>query len=361
MTFPQAEFMRMALRLARRGVGRTSPNPAVGAVVVRGGKVVGRGYHRAAGLPHAEVEAIRDAGPGVSGADLYVTLEPCCHVGRTGPCTEAILSAGIRRVAAAMRDPNPLVSGRGISTLRRAGLIVAVGLLEEEARLLNRPYSRWIDSGKPYVTLKLAMSLDGQIAASDGTSRWISSEASRRMVHRMRAESDAVLVGGTTFREDDPLLTSRIPGGRDPRRIILTSRLTGLAGRRLFSRGKGEIVFVCRRGVSGAAVNRVVALGARVLRLPARDGRISAGIFLKALGNEGVTSLLVEGGGRTAGWLVSAGAVDRIVFFLAPLLLGEGIRAIAGYRARSIAGGRKLEITDVRRAGTDLVVTAESR
>lgn len=328
---------------------------------MRDGEVVGRGYHRAAGLPHAEVDAIRDAGSAAAGADLYVTLEPCCHVGRTGPCTDAILSAGIRRVAASMRDPNPLVSGKGFSVLRRAGLTVAVGLLEEEARLLNRPYCRWIETGTPYVTLKLAMSLDGQIAVSDGTSRWISSEASRRVVHRMRAESDAVLVGGTTFRRDDPLLTSRVAGGRDPRRIILTSRLTGLSGRRVFRGGKEEVLFVCPRGVSRGGVKQVEAMGGRVLRLPARDGRIPAGVFLKALGREGVTSLLVEGGSQTAGWLVAAGAVDRIVFFLAPLLLGDGIRAIEGYRARTIAAGRKLTITEVRRAGVDVVLTAETR
>ncbi len=352
--------MRMALRLARRGVGRTSPNPVVGAVLVRGGKVVGRGFHRAAGLPHAEVEAIGDAGAAAKGADLYVTLEPCCHVGRTGPCTEAILSAGIRRVAAAVKDPNPLVSGRGIKALRKAGIEVADGLLEKEAFSLNRPYSRWVVSGKPFVTLKLAMSLDGQIAAFTGTSRWISGEDSRRMVHRMRSEADAVLVGGETFRKDDPLLTSRIPGARDPRRIILASRLSGLAFRRIFGWGKGEILFVCPREVPSRDVKRVVSLGGRVLRLPSRGGRILAEGFLRALGKEGVTSLLVEGGARTAGWLVSAGAVDRFVFFLAPLLLGEGIRAVQGYRARTIGEGKRLAITDVRRAGADLVVTAES-
>jgi diaminohydroxyphosphoribosylaminopyrimidine deaminase/5-amino-6-(5-phosphoribosylamino)uracil reductase len=351
--------MRMALRLAEKGVGRTSPNPAVGAVLVRSGKVVGRGYHRAAGLPHAEVEAIRDAGPAAKGADLYVTLEPCCHAGRTGPCTDAILSAGIRRVAASMEDPNPAVSGKGLKALRRAGLEVSAGLLEEEARALNRPYCRWVVSGKPHVTLKLAMSLDGQIAASAGSSRWISGEESRREVHRMRAAADAVMVGGETFRKDDPLLSCRIPGGRDPRRVILTSRLSGLSGRRLFREGEGKILFVCPRGVPGRDEERVVSLGGKVLRLPSRGGRVSAEGFLRALGKEGVTSLLVEGGSRTAGWLVSAGAVDRFVFFIAPLLLGEGIRAVAGYRARTAAGGKKLSITEVRRAGRDLVVAAE--
>ncbi|MGE5699970.1 MAG: bifunctional diaminohydroxyphosphoribosylaminopyrimidine deaminase/5-amino-6-(5-phosphoribosylamino)uracil reductase RibD [Deltaproteobacteria bacterium] len=360
MTFPSPEFMRMALALARKGVGRTSPNPAVGAVLVRGRKVVGRGYHRAAGLPHAEVEAIRDAGRAAGGADLYVTLEPCCTVGRTGPCTEAVLSAGIRRVAVAMKDPNPAVSGKGLSALRKAGLDVYCGLLEESATALNRAYCRWVVSGKPYVTLKLAMSLDGQIAASTGASRWISGEESRRIVHRMRSESDAVLVGGGTLRKDDPLLSSRIRGGRDPIRIAVTSRLAGISDLRIFRGGKGRVILVCPRGASGRFADRVASLGGRVLELPSREGRISASVLLRALGSEGVTSLLVEGGGRVAGWLVAEGAVDRFVFFIAPRLLGEGTRAIAGFRPPTVEAGRKLAIRNVRRAGDDLVVTAEA-
>ncbi len=360
MTFPRPEYMRMALALARRGAGRTSPNPAVGAVLVRGGKVVGRGYHRAAGLPHAEVEAIRAAGRAARGADLYVTLEPCCHVGRTGPCTEAVLSAGIRRVAAAMKDPNPAVSGKGLAALRKAGLDVACGLLEEKAMDLNRPYCRWVVSGKPFVTLKLAISLDGQIAASTGASRWISGEESRRIVHRMRAESDAVLVGGGTLRKDDPLLSSRVRGGRDPIRIAVTSRLSGVSDLRIFRGGKGRVLFICPRGASGRHADRVASLGGRVLELPSRKGLISAGDLLRALGREGVTSLLVEGGGRVAGWLVSAGAVDRYVFFIAPRLLGEGTRAIAGFRPTTVDAGKKLAIREIRRAGEDLVVTAEA-
>jgi diaminohydroxyphosphoribosylaminopyrimidine deaminase/5-amino-6-(5-phosphoribosylamino)uracil reductase len=352
--------MRMALRLARKGAGRTSPNPAVGAVLVRSGKVVGRGHHRAAGMPHAEVEAIRDAGDSSRGADLYVTLEPCCHTGRTGPCTEAILSAGVRRVAAATRDPNPLVSGKGLSVLRKAGLTVAEGPLGEEACALNLPYRKWIVSGKPFVTLKLAMTLDGQIAAATGDSRWVSSEKSRAMVHRMRSRTDAVLIGGETFRRDDPLLTSRTRGGKDPIRVILTSRLSGLSGRRVFREGKGRVLFACPARVPDRDVLRAVSFGAKVLRLPAQAGRISAGVFLRALGKEGVTSLLVEGGGKVAGWLVAAGAVDRFVFFIAPMLLGEGVRAIAGVRSRTVSGGKRLRITEVRRMGDDLMVTAET-
>ncbi|MBI5576647.1 MAG: bifunctional diaminohydroxyphosphoribosylaminopyrimidine deaminase/5-amino-6-(5-phosphoribosylamino)uracil reductase RibD [Deltaproteobacteria bacterium] len=358
MPFPSPEFMRTALLLARKGVGRTSPNPAVGAVLVRGGKVVGKGYHRAAGLPHAEVEAIRDAGPAAAGSDLYVTLEPCCRTGRTGPCTDAILSAGIRRVAAAMKDPNPGVSGRGLAILEKAGLAVSSGLFEAEARALNLPYMRWIVSGKPYVTLKLAMSLDGKIAAYTGSSRWISGERSREWVHRMRAGTDAVLVGGETFRKDDPLLTSRIRKGKDPKRVILTSRPGLLSGKRILRAGTGEVLVVCPKEVPARDAERAASLGVRVIRLPARNGKISAEAFLRAMGKEGVASLLVEGGGKTAGWLVKAGAVDRFVFFVAPLLLGDGVPAITGFGSLTIAGGRKLSIAEVRRMGEDLMVTA---
>jgi len=351
--------MRTALRLARRGVGHTSPNPAVGAVVVRGGTVVGAGYHRRAGLPHAEVEAIRAAGPAARGADLYVTLEPCAHAGRTGPCTEAILAAGIRRVAAAMEDPNPLVSGKGLAALEASGVVVAGGLLEREARDLNEPYCRWIVSGLPYVTLKLAMSLDGQIAARSGSSRWISGEKARALVHRMRSRSDAVLVGGGTFRKDDPLLTARVPGGKDPKRVILTSRLDGLAGSRLLREGASEVIVACPRGVPARDAERARALGARVLLLPNRAGRIGAGALLRALGREGIASLLVEGGGRIAGWLLAEGAVDRFVFFVAPILLGDGVRAFSGFSVRRVADGRRIAVRSIRRVGDDLMVTAE--
>lgn len=359
MEFPRPEFMRLALRLARKGIPRTSPNPAVGAVLVRGDKVVGTGYHRAAGMPHAEIEAIREAGGYARGADLYVTLEPCPHTGRTGPCTEAIAAAGIRRVAAAMEDPNPLVRGKGFGRLRKAGILVRAGMLEREARSLNEPFCRWIVTGRPFVTLKLALSLDGQIAAASGSSRWITGETARRMVHRMRARSDAVLVGGKTFRSDDPLLTARVPGARDPVRVVLTSDLSGAARSRMMGEGGEGTLFVCPKGVPARAVGRLREAGARVLLLPARGGRIGAGVFLAALGREGITSLLVEGGGETAGWLVSAGAVDRFVLFVAPLLLGEGVRSLSGFAAAAPGKGRRLSYTSVRRMGEDLMITAE--
>lgn len=358
-TFPDAAHMREALRLARRGAGRTRPNPAVGAVVVRSGRVVGSGWHKVAGLPHAEVEALLDAGDAARGADLYVTLEPCDHQGRTGPCTGAILDAGISRVAYAMEDPNPRVSGRGAKRLREAGLAVHAGLLAEEAAEINRGYCRWIVSGRPYVTLKLALSLDGQIAAATGESRWVTGEKAREAVHRLRSVSDAVLVGGETVRRDDPLLTSRTRGGRDPKRIVLTSRPADIVGNRLFEGKGGEIVVVCPSSVPKRETDAVRTMGARVLRLPSRAGRIRADDLLDALGEEGITSLLVEGGGKTAGWLTDEGAVDRYVVFVAPLLLGEGIRAISGWACSAPSHGRRLAFTDVRRVGADVLLIAE--
>lgn len=359
MTFPRPEFMRLALRLARKGIPRTSPNPAVGAVLVRGSRVVGAGYHRAPGMPHAEIEAIRAAGRAARGADLYVTLEPCVHTGRTGPCAEAIVRSGIRRVAAAMEDPNPLVRGRGFRVLAQAGIAVHVGILETEARILNESFCRWVVTGRPFVTLKLAISLDGQIAGASGASRWITGEKARARVHRMRSTTDAVLVGGRTFRVDDPLLTARSRRGRNPRRVVLASDLARASRSRLLRAGGEDTIFVCPRGSDGGSADRLRKAGAQVLLLPSRRGRIDAGVFLAALGREGITSLLVEGGGETAGWLAAAGAVDRYVFFVAPLLLGEGIRAVSGFSAVSPGRGKRLLFTSVRRMGEDLVVTAE--
>ena len=360
--FPEITFMREALRLARKGVGRVSPNPAVGAVVVRNGRVVGKGFHRGAGLPHAEAEALCDAGAAARGADMYVTLEPCDHQGRTPPCTKAILDARIARVAYAMEDPNPVVSGRGAKRLRDAGLTVHEGLLSGDAMELNREWRRWIISGKPFVTLKLAVSLDGQIAAATGESRWITGEQARLAVHRMRRVSDAILVGGETARRDDPLLTPRVPGmaaGRLPKRVVLTSRPAELEGSRLFSNAGGDVIIACPScRISAKQAKDISVSGAKVLRLPSRKGKIRAHDLLSALGEQNITSLLVEGGGKTAGWLAEEGAVDRYVVFVAPLLLGEGIRAVSGWAASPPSSGKKLLFKSVRRVGADLMVVA---
>ena len=363
-SFPEVSFMREAMRLARKGIGRTSPNPAVGAVVVRGGRVVGKGFHRGAGLPHAEAEALRDAGKAARGADMYVTLEPCDHQGRTAPCTKAILDAGIARVAYAIEDPNPIVSGRGAKRLREAGLTLHSGLLSGDAFEMNRAWRHWIVSGKPFVTLKLAVSLDGQIAAASGESRWITGERARLAVHQMRRVSDAILVGGETARKDDPLLTPRVPGkagGRLPKRIVLTSRPSELEKSRLFGSTGGDVIIVCAScRLSAKEAKTLSVRGVKALRLPSKKGKIRAADLLSALGSENVTSLLVEGGGKTAGWLVEEGAVDRYVIFAAPLLLGEGIRAVSGWAAAAPSSGKRFAFKDIRRIGSDLMVVAEN-
>lgn len=356
--FPDPAFMRLALRLARKGVGRTSPNPAVGAVLVRDGKVIGSGWHRAAGLPHAEIEAIASAGGRVRGADLYVTLEPCSHRGKTGPCAEALLDAGIRRVAAAMEDPNPLVSGKGFDRLRSAGVEVRNGLLEDEARLLNRGWVHWIATGRPYVTLKLASSLDGQIAGSTGESRWVTGERARLRVHRMRAETDAVLIGSGTAIQDDPLLTCRIRGGHDPLRVVVSSKPERLRGLRMFHDGSARNLILVPESVNAESVRPLEDLGAEVLRLPARDGKIGATGILSALGKIGVTSLLVEGGGEIAGTFLRDSAVDRLAMFFAPVMFGEAVRSVSGWGAASPSEGRRFSISAIRRAGEDFMIEA---
>jgi diaminohydroxyphosphoribosylaminopyrimidine deaminase/5-amino-6-(5-phosphoribosylamino)uracil reductase len=361
--FPEVSFMRAALRLARKGIGLTSPNPSVGAVVVRNGCLVGKGFHRGAGLPHAEAEALADAGADARGADMYVTLEPCDHQGRTDPCTKAILDAGIARIAYAMEDPNPIVSGRGARRLSKAGLTVHAGLLAEDAIEINRAWLRWIVSGKPFVTLKMAMSLDGQIAAATGESRWITGEQARLAVHKMRLVSDAILVGGETARKDNPLLTPRVPGisgGRFPKRVVLTSRPSDLEKSQLFCVEGGEVIVACPSScISTKQARTMQASGVRVLRLPSKKGKIRADDLLFALGEEEVTSILVEGGGKTAGWLVKEGVVDRYVMFVAPLLLGEGIRTVSGWSASAPSSGKKLLFKEIRRVGEDLMIVAQ--
>lgn len=356
--FPDTAFMRQALRLARKGLGRTSPNPAVGAVLVKGGRVVGSGWHRAAGMPHAEVEAIASAGALARGADLYVTLEPCSHQGRTGPCAAAILEAGIRRVSAAMQDPNPLVSGNGFAMLRAAGVEVHAGMLENEARELNRGWIRFIGTGLPYVTLKLASSLDGQIAGATGESRWVTGEKSRKLVHAMRNECDAVLVGGNTVEKDDPLLTCRIRGGHDPARIVLTSHPERLAKSRMFSDRSAPNLVIVPEGVPGERVAALADTGADIVRLPAGNGIIDPRAILAALGKRGIASLVVEGGGKVAGAFLRAGAVDRLVLFFAPVMFGEAVRSVSGWGAATPAEGRRFAISRIRKVGEDVMLEA---
>jgi diaminohydroxyphosphoribosylaminopyrimidine deaminase / 5-amino-6-(5-phosphoribosylamino)uracil reductase len=354
-------FMRLALRLARRGLGRTSPNPPVGAVVVTNGVVVGRGYHRRAGEAHAEVEALRDAGRRARGATLYVTLEPCAHHGRTPPCADAVIAAGIRRVVIGTRDPNPSVPGNGMRRLRAAGLAVAGGVLQSACDELIAPFRKLVTTGLPFVTLKLAASLDGRIATAGGASRWITSEASRRHAHRLRAAHDAILVGAETVIHDDPQLTCRVRGGHNPLRIVLDGRLRlPLSARVLTNTASVATLVVTGRSAPQAKVRRIEALGVQVLRLPEQAGRVSIRRVLRTVGQRGLASVLIEGGAQVAAAALTASVVDRLVVFYAPKLIGgDGKPMIGPLGVRRMGQALQLGRLHVKRFASDVLVATE--
>jgi diaminohydroxyphosphoribosylaminopyrimidine deaminase/5-amino-6-(5-phosphoribosylamino)uracil reductase len=364
------KFVRQALRLAGRGYGQTSPNPMVGAVLVKVGKVIGQGWHRRAGQAHAEIEAIRDAqarGANPKGATLYVTLEPCCTHGRTPPCTEAIVAAGIRRVVVAATDPNPAHAGHGFRVLRRAGIEVMPGLLAEEAARLNEAFNHWIVHRTPFVIVKAAMTLDGKIATASGESKWITGQAARAEGMRLRAGADAILVGVNTVLKDDPALTVRaVQGSRFKvpssklRRVILDSQARTPLKAQVVNDESASLTTIVVSPTAPA--NRVVALAerVRVLRAPQRHGSIDLRWLLKRLGAEQVTSLLVEGGGEVNASFLLKGFAHRVVFFYAPTILGgrDARHAVGGHGIGRLADVIELRNVEWRRAGADLTMTA---
>ena len=351
-------WMRRALELARRGEGKTRPNPPVGAIVVRGGRCVGEGWHRRAGEAHAEALALRRAGARARGAALYVTLEPCCTWGRQPPCTEAILSAGVARVVASLPDPNPKHRGRGFRILRKAGVAVTVGAARAEAAELIAPFTKWIVHRRPYVTLKLALSLDGRIADSEGASRWITGPAARRAVQALRRQADAILVGRETVERDDPSLLPRPSLGREPWRVV-ADRMgrTPLKARLLQDEAVERTLIAVSERCPAEREAALRATGAQVERLPETEEGISPAALLEALGRRGLLHVVCEGGGALAGSLVRAGCVDEFWFFLAPKLLGAaGAAAIAG--GWPMAEAPALEWVGGERVGRDWLIRA---
>lgn len=324
-------FMRAALRLARTGMGRTSPNPVVGAVVVKDGAIVGSGCHESYGAPHAERNALAQAGSDVRGATLYVTLEPCCIWGKTPPCTDAILEAGVARVVVPLEDPNPKIAGAGLALLREAGIEVTSGVLREEAEELNAPYLKYATTGMPLVVLKLALSLDGRVAGSEGTPRWVSSESSRARVHAMRARADCVMIGIGTLLEDDPQLTDRREGGRSrqPARLVLDRRLrTPVDSAVVRGAGAVETVIACGRTNDGSKRAELERAGVRLWTCPATSDGLDLGCVLELAASHGFIHVLCEGGPKVATALLKGGHVDRVAFFIAPAVFGaSGVSA----------------------------------
>jgi diaminohydroxyphosphoribosylaminopyrimidine deaminase / 5-amino-6-(5-phosphoribosylamino)uracil reductase len=348
-------FMRLALREASKGLGRTSPNPAVGAVLVKNGRVIARGHHARAGGPHAEVVALRAAGARAAGADLYTTLEPCNHWGKTPPCSLALIQAGVRRVFVGSRDPNPLVNGRGLARLRRAGVEVVTDVLRDACDALGAHWFRYIRSGRPFVTLKAAITLDGKIATRTGDSRWVTGEPAREEVHRLRDRVDAVLVGAGTARCDDPLLTTRLPRGRgrDPIRVVLDTRLRLPTSLKLFHPESPALTLVA----AGPGRRRRFGPGVEILSCHTRGERIDLEDLLRNLAQRGITHLLVEGGAEVHRAFLAAGLVDRLVLYISPKVLGGGKDWLGGDGPALMSDALRLEGVELRRAGEDMVVT----
>ncbi len=361
-------FMGLAIGLARRGLGNTWPNPAVGCVLVRpdlgtadnGGRIVGRGWTQPGGRPHAETQALGRAGDLAKGATAYVTLEPCCHTGKTGPCTQALIGAGVARVVVAMEDPDPRVAGQGLTELKEAGVGVDLGLDEDQAREVNAGFIIRVTEGRPLVSLKAASSLDGRIAAAGGDSKWVTSGAARARGHLMRAQSDAILVGIGTVLADDPELTCRLPGmeDRSPARVVLDSRLrTPSDGKLVATANDIPLWIVTVPDASKEAAQALEAKGAQVVRVTAGEGgRPEPAAVLAALADAGITRLLIEGGGSVAAGFLKSGLIDRLAWFHAPVVVGaDGIPAVAPLSVATMNDALRFDRLSMEQIGDDIL------
>lgn len=353
-----AKYMKQALLLARKGAGRVSPNPMVGAVVVRDGGVVGSGFHRVFGGPHAEVEALKDAGERALGADLYVTLEPCCHYGKTPPCTEAVIGSGIRRVFVGMIDPHPSVSGEGIKKIQQAGIDVTTGILEKDCRTVNESFIKFTTARLPFVTLKTALSMDGKTATYCRDSKWISGKRSRKTVHRLRSHSDAVMVGIETVMADDPLLTVRLDGckTRQPLRIVVDSRLRIPLESRML--GDNVVIATVEGNSKTEKAGKLIARGVELIETPAKQNRVDLRALMQRLADRDIASILLEGGSELNSSALEAGLVDKVIIFYAPKIIG-GAKApgmVGGEGIKSVADAIGIERITLRRVDDDIMV-----
>jgi len=371
MTSSSHEWMAQALQLARKGLYTTDPNPRVGCLLVKEGQIVGQGWHEKAGEPHAEVYALRQAGEQARGAVAYVTLEPCSHTGKTPPCADALIEQGIAKVVVAMQDPNPLVSGQGIEKLRAAGVVVEVGLLGDAAQELNCGFISRMEKGRPFVRLKLAVSLDGRTAMQNGESQWISGAESRLDVHRYRARSSAILTGIGTVKNDDPSLNVRLPPEqitnlteagyafteRQPLRVVVDSHLSINPNARLLSI-PGKVLIVCTCNAEEKKADRLRAKGADVMVMASSQNQVDLPLLLQELGKRGVNELFVEAGETLNGALLQSGLVDEVLVYMAPHLMGDQARSMFHLpMVQAMAARIPLQFVDVRQIGADLRLT----
>jgi diaminohydroxyphosphoribosylaminopyrimidine deaminase/5-amino-6-(5-phosphoribosylamino)uracil reductase len=350
----QEEYMRLTMNLAKKGMGKTSPNPLVGAVVVKNGQIIGKGYHQKFGQPHAEANALRACGDRAKNSTLYVNLEPCCHYGKTPPCTDMIIKSGIRKVVCAILDPNPQVNGKGIRTLKKAGVEVSLGILEEEARKLNEIYLKFITTGLPFVILKVAQTLDGKIATKLGDSKWITQDDSRRFVHSLRSWVDAVLVGANTVKRDDPELTIHQAKGENPLRIILDSSGQISDQAKIIKENKdGKTVIVATDDKIKKRFNEKV----RIWKIKKeKDGRVDLAQLLKKMGENQIASLLVEGGRGVFTSFLKEKLVDKIYYFLSPRILGKGLDSFGDLGIEKISQSITLKDYEIKKIKKDLLI-----
>ena len=352
------KYMHMALRLALRAKGKTSPNPMVGALVVKNGKVIGRGYHQKAGLPHAEVVALNEAGPAAQGATLYVTLEPCAHFGRTPPCVNRIMKSGIKKVIIGMVDPNPLNNGRGIKILQAHGIDIEAGVLEDKLKKINEVFLKYITTRTPFVTVKVAESLDGKIATKTGDSKWITSDKSRALAHRLRRNYDAIMVGVNTILRDNPRLDPWF-SKKKLAKIVVDSNLSTSEDATIFST-PGEVIIVTLPSPPGQETEnrKILSQKARIIDVKEKDGQVNLKDMMKKLAQLEITNIIVEGGGTLIGALFDEGLVDKVLFFISPKIVGgkDALGPVMGKGVSRIDRALKLKEVTTRRIGDDILV-----
>ncbi|MFC6463560.1 bifunctional diaminohydroxyphosphoribosylaminopyrimidine deaminase/5-amino-6-(5-phosphoribosylamino)uracil reductase RibD [Marinilactibacillus sp. GCM10026970] len=352
-------YMRMALKLAEKGRGKTSPNPLVGAVIVKEGSVIGQGYHEQYGRPHAEVNAIKTATEPVEGATIYVTLEPCVHFGKTPPCTDLIIESKIKKVIVAAMDPNPLMAGKGIQLLREAGIEVREGILRKESEKLNEVFNKFITTQKPFVIMKYAMTLDGKIATESGKSKWISSEKSRNHAHKTRGQVAAILIGIGTVLKDDPLLTSRIEGLSNPIRVVLDRNLNIPESSKLLQTlNLAPTIIVTSESACVEKIDRLKQKGVQVLLMQLDDGTFDFKKLMTLLGEDGIDSLLIEGGASIHAAAFEAGVVDKVAVYIAPKIFGgqNALSPIGGKGIQRVSAAVELKTYELSQLGEDILI-----
>jgi diaminohydroxyphosphoribosylaminopyrimidine deaminase/5-amino-6-(5-phosphoribosylamino)uracil reductase len=346
--------MELALSLAERGRGNVSPNPLVGAVIIKRGRIVGRGWHKKCGDAHAEVCALKEAGKKAKDSIMYVNLEPCSHWGRTPPCTEKIVEAGVREVVVGMRDPNPLVNG--YQELKFRGIKTRIGILEEECKKLNEPYIKWIRTKKPFVVVKAAMSLDGRIATRTGDSKYITGREARKYVHELRAEYDAVMVGANTVIKDNPQLTVRLAKGRDPVKIVVDTKLRLPFNLKIVKNDPGKLIVATSKKAPKSKIKKLIKKGAHVLVIDTIKGKIDLKSLMKELGKREICSILIEGGAELNAEAIRSGIADKVLFFISPRFIGGGLGALGDLGITKVDRSIKIKKLDYKKVGRDILI-----